>query len=135
MTTDEMPTRTRGTRDAYRAADESVGWADRSDRVRLDVTGPDRVKFLHNLTTNDVKRLAPGRGCEAFVTSLQGKTLGYVILLNAGDRLIVRTDPGGLGPLLPHFQKYGALEEVAWEDVGGRTFEYHLAGPLAEEAL
>src|SRR5690242_11933486 len=120
MTLDDPQAPGPDTRDAYRAVDKAVGRADRSVRVRLEVTGPDRVKFLHNLTTNDVKRLAAGRGREAFVTSLQGKTLGYVTLLNAGDRLIVRTDPGGLASLLPHFQKYGALDEVAWDDVGGR---------------
>jgi folate-binding protein YgfZ len=116
---------------AYRAVQHAVGLIDRSARVRLAVTGPDRVKFLHNLTTNDVKRLPVGRGCEAFVTSLQGKTLGYVTLLAAEDRILLRTDPGGLEFLLPHFAKYGALEDVAWEDVSAATFELHLAGPGA----
>jgi folate-binding protein YgfZ len=116
---------------AYRAVQQAVGLIDRSARVRLAVTGPDRVKFLHNLTTNDVKRLAVGRGCEAFVTSLQGKTLGYVTLLAAEDRILLRTDPGGLEFLLPHFAKYGALEDVTWEDVSAATFELHLAGPNA----
>ena len=63
----------------YQAANEGVAWCDRSDRVRLEVAGPDRSKFLHNLTTNDVKRLPVGRGCEAFVTSLQGKTSLFVL--------------------------------------------------------
>jgi hypothetical protein len=40
-----------------------AGLIDRSDRVRLDINGPDRAKFLHNLTTNDVKRLPAGRVC------------------------------------------------------------------------
>jgi folate-binding Fe-S cluster repair protein YgfZ len=84
------------TPEAYRAVTNGVGFLDRSDRVRLDVTGPDRAKFLHNLTTNDVKRLAPGRGCEAFVTSPQGKTMSYVTLLAGADRIVVRADPGGM---------------------------------------
>lgn len=105
---------------------------DRSSRARLEVAGPDRAKFLHNLTTNDVKRLAPGRGQEAFVTSTQGKTLGYVILLATDDRIILRTDAGALEGLLPHLQKYGVFDDVSLEDVGGRTFELHLAGPNAE---
>jgi len=112
-----------------------AGWIDRSDRHRLDVTGPDRAKFLHNLTTNDVKRLAVGRGHEAFVTSPQGKTLGYVSLLAAEDSILVRTDPGGLAGVLPHFQKYGIFDDVTMADAGPRTFEYHLAGPLAGDLL
>ena len=70
------------------AATTHVGLADHSDRVRLEIAGPDRAKFLHNLTTNEVKRLAVGRGCEAFVTSPQGKTIGYLIILVADDKLI-----------------------------------------------
>jgi folate-binding protein YgfZ len=105
-----------------------VGWIDRSDRARVEVTGPDRAKFLHNLTTNEVKRLAAGRGCEAFVTSLQGKTIGYVILLAAEDRILVRSDPGGLELVMPHLRKYGLFDDVAIEDRGEATFELHLAG-------
>jgi folate-binding protein YgfZ len=123
------------TLEPYRAVNEAVAWLDRSERVRLRVTGPDRVRFLHNLTTNDIQRLAVGRGCEAFVTTPHGKTLAWVTILRAEDHLLLRTDPGGLDLLLPHFQKYGALDEVTWEDVSGATFELHLAGPLAEDLL
>ncbi len=119
--------------EAYRAVTNGVGFLDRSDRVRLDVAGPDRAKFLHNLTTNDVKRLASGRGCEAFVTSPQGKTLGYVSLLAGDDLILVRTNPGGLELALPHLQKYGVFDDVALADVSERSFEFHLAGPRAEE--
>ena len=112
-----------------------AGWIDRSDRDRLDVAGPDRAKFLHNLTTNDVKRLAVGRGHEAFVTSPQGKTLGYVTLLATEDAILVRSDPGGLAGVRPHFRKYGIFDDVTLSDVEARTFEYHLAGPLADDLI
>src|SRR6185312_2283542 len=96
--------------DAYRSATTQAALFDRTDRERLEVAGPDRLKFLHNLTTNDVKRLAVGRGQEAFVTSPQGKTLGYVTLLALDDRILVRADPGGLELTLPHLRKYGIFE-------------------------
>ncbi len=109
--------------------------ADRSDRVRIEVTGLDRAKFLHNLTTNEVKRLAAGRGCEAFVTSPQGKTIGYIIILAAEDRLVVRSDPGGMELVLPHFRKYGLFDDVAIEDRTDETFEIHLIGDDVEDTL
>ncbi len=109
--------------------------ADRSDRVRLRITGPDRVKFLNNLTTNDVKRLAVGQGCEAFVTSLQGKTIGYVTLLAANDELLLRSDAGALEGLLSHFQKYAVFDDVAWEDVSASTCELHLIGSNCVDLL
>jgi folate-binding protein YgfZ len=112
-----------------------VGLTDRSDRVRLEITGPDRAKFLHNLTTNEIKRLAVGRGCEAFVTSPQGKTIGYLIILATEDRIMARTDPGGDELILPHFRKYGLFEDVTIDDRTSSTFELHLAGPEAAELV
>jgi folate-binding protein YgfZ len=114
------------------AARKSVAWIDRSDRARLAVAGPDRARFLHNLATNDVKRLAEGDGREAFVTSPQGKTLGYVTLLACPDHILLRTDPGGLEHVLPHLRKYGVFDDVALDDLSDGTFELHLAGPHAE---
>jgi folate-binding protein YgfZ len=111
------------------------GFFDRSDRVRLEVTGPDRAKFLHNLTTNDVKRLPNGRGCEAFVTSLQGKTLGYVIVHAADEKILVRTDPGGWQPMEPHWRKYGVFDDVSVVDETPASFEVHLMGRRAGEGL
>ena len=118
--------------DVERAVQSGCVWFDRSARQRLFVSGPDRAKFLHNLTTNDVKRLAVGRGQEAFVTSPQGKTIGYLTILALDDRLLVRTDPGGLALVLPHLQKYGVFDEVSIDEASARTFEYHLAGPRSE---
>jgi folate-binding protein YgfZ len=110
-----------------------AGLVDRSDRIRLEISGPDRVKFLHNLTTNDIKRLAVGRGCEAFVTSPQGKTIGYLILLAADDKVIARADPGGDALALPHFRKYGVFDDVSIDDRSSSTFELHVFGPRAAE--
>jgi tRNA-modifying protein YgfZ len=119
----------------FQAVATHAGIVDRSQRVRLEVGGPDRAKFLHNLTTNDVKRLAVGRGCEAFVTSTQGKTLAYTILLACEDRILVRSDAAGLELAVPHFQKYGVFDDVTIDDVSATTFEFHLFGCNAETPL
>jgi folate-binding protein YgfZ len=121
--------------ETYRAIDADAGFADRSGRDRLDVTGPDRAKFLHNLTTNDIKRLDVGHGMEAFITSPQGKTLGYCTLLGCEDRIVLLTDAGGVASVLPHLTKYGAFDEVALDDVGAQTFIVHVVGPRADEIL
>jgi folate-binding Fe-S cluster repair protein YgfZ len=119
----------------FEAIATHAGLVDRSDRVRLEISGPDRAKFLHNLTTNDIKRLAVGRGCEAFVTSPQGKTIGYLIVLAADGKLIARADPGGDVLALPHFRKYGVFDDVAIDDRSSSTFELHLFGPHAAEVV
>lgn len=122
-------------RSGYDAARAQVAWIDRSARGRLIVTGADRARFLHNLVTNEVKRLPEGAGCEAFVTSLQGKTLGFVTLLVSGEQILVRTDPDALAGLMPHFTKYGALDDVTLQEATSSTFELHFAGPRAVDLV
>ncbi len=101
---------------------------DRTSRVRLEIKGPDRARYLHNLTTNEVKKLAVGRGCETFVTSPQGKTLAYVILHALDDRILLRADQGGLEHAQAHLAKYGVFDDVALDEISAQTFELHLFG-------
>jgi tRNA-modifying protein YgfZ len=115
----------------YHAAKTASALLDRSDRVRLEVSGLDRAKFLHNLTTNDVKRLAVGSGVEAFVTSPQGKTLAHVTILAEEDRLLLRADAPLFENTLAHLRKYGLFDDVSIEDITKSTFELHLAGSTA----
>ena len=117
------------------ALTDPLTWFDRSDRIRLEITGPDRAKFLHNLTTNDVKRLAGGAGHEAFVTSPQGKTLAYITNLATDRAILVRSDPGVADSFVPHLTKYGVFDDIALDDVSGETFEYHLVGPSADQVV
>ena len=114
---------------------ESIFFSDRSRHARLEIFGTGRGKFLHNLTTNDVKRLAAGKGHESFVTSPQGKTIGFMTVLATDGRLILRTDPDGFSLSLPHFEKYGVFDEIELETTTNQTFEYHLQGSKIEEEL
>jgi len=119
----------------FQAIASHVGLALRSDSVRIEITGPDRAKLLHNLTTNDIQRLPVGRGCEAFVTSTQGKTLAYTILLACEDHVLLRSDPGGMDLALPHFQQYGVFSDAEIKDVSASTFEFHVIGTDAAKLL
>lgn len=121
--------------DQYRAVEETIGWADRRSRSRLRVSGPDAAKFLHNVTTNDVKRLPVNRGCESFVTSLKGRTLAFVSVLRLSDSFLVRSDPEGLSDALPHMSKYGVFDDVEIDDGALESSEHHLVGPGAEAWL
>lgn len=121
--------------DAVHAIGHAVALAERPARLHLAITGPDRAKCLHNLSTNDVKRLPIGRGCEAFVTSLQGKTLAFVTLLALDDRIHLRSESASGPALKAHLAKYAALEDVHVADQSDSTFEFHLLGPAAEDLL
>ena len=114
---------------------DGVALADYSDRTQIEVTGADRQSFLHNLCTNDVRGLVPGAGREAFVTSVQGKVLGHILIFCEPDQLVLETTGGQAQRLLRHFERYIIREEVIFADCSVDCAELLLAGPGAAGLL
>ena len=117
----------------YRALTAGVGVAELADRTLLEVTGADRTTFLHSFTTSDVKKLASGHTCEAFVTSPQGKTLGHGFLTNTGSALTFDTTAGQAQTLIAHFDHYIISEDVTLRDVSSYQGELLIAISQAAE--
>lgn len=108
---------------------------DVSDRTQIELTGRDRVKFLHSFCTNDIKKLQPGEGCEAFVTNVNGKVLGHIFVFAERDSLWLESVAGAAATLLPHFDKYVITEDVRFTDRSAEFAEWLLAGPASTELL
>lgn len=85
-------------------------------RTIVKMTGADRISFLHNLCTNDIRKLQPGNGCEAFITDVRGKTIGHVTAHHSEDALWLCSSPNQATTLLPHFDKYLITEDVQLSD-------------------
>jgi folate-binding protein YgfZ len=121
----------------YRAALESAAFFDLSACGKLEAAGKDAAAFLHNLSTNDIKRLTPGHGCEAFFTNAKARVLAYVWIQCAarGDTVCYEIDTApSLGEILfQHLNHYLISEQVELADQTGTLAELHLAGPRAVE--
>ncbi|AUJ64672.1 folate-binding protein YgfZ [Aestuarium zhoushanense] len=59
-----------------------------TDRTILAVTGSDRVKFLHGLTTNDLRTPIEGIAYAALLTP-QGKYLADFFMVGQADRILI----------------------------------------------
>ena len=64
----------------HEAVRERAGLIDRSERGKIEMTGKDRVPFLHGLVTNDVKGLQPGQGTEAALLDTFGKVTALLVV-------------------------------------------------------
>ena len=106
---------------------------DVSDRTQIEVTGRDRVKFLHSFCTNDIKKLQPEQGCEAFVTNGNGKVLGHIFVFAERDSLWLESVAGSAAPLLAHFNKYLITEDVRFADHSTEFIELLLIGEQSTE--
>jgi tRNA-modifying protein YgfZ len=119
----------------YAALTEGVGIAELPGRTILAVTGADRTHILHSFSTNDIKKLNVGGGCEAFITSSQGKTLGHVLIFCEANQHVMDTAPGQAATLLAHFDRYVITEDVQLTDRSSELVELLIAGPKAAELL
>jgi folate-binding protein YgfZ len=119
----------------YAATTTAAALFDFSDRTLVELTGSDRVKFLHSFCTNDVKRLGAGQGCEAFVPNVKGRVVGHVWIDATDSSLWLDADPGSAERLVPHLERYVINEDVAIADRSADWGELLLAGPEAADRL
>lgn len=119
----------------YQAARKSAGLFDLSSRDELRLTGKDRLTFLHGFCTNDINKLQPGQGCEAFASSIQGKTLGHIFVFAKQDHLLIDTTPKAADVLQPHLDRYLITEDVDIEITSQNRRLFYLSGPEAISIL
>ncbi|MCE9606909.1 MAG: hypothetical protein K8U03_18655 [Planctomycetia bacterium] len=115
------------------------GTVDFSTRGKIELTGADRAVFLHNLCTNDIKNLAAGTGCEAFLLDAKGHIQFYVFVHNTGERLLLEeigapaVEVGAR--LRKHLDKYLIREKVTITDRTNDWAELLIAGANAAEIV
>lgn len=100
----------------YDAAIAGAGVVRLRDWSTVRAAGNDRATFLHNMCTNDVKRLTAGEGCEAFFTDVKGKIVAHGFLLAGLDAIEIVTVPGTAPRLIAQLDRYVIREDVALSD-------------------
>ncbi len=124
----------------YFAAISAAAVFDVSTVAKLELSGPDAPKFLHNLCTNDVESLPLGGGCEAYLCDSRAKVQFAIWVYHirpGGDRhaIWVETTPGRNADLVKYLDRYLISEAVEIADVTERFAQMHLAGPKAADVL
>jgi tRNA-modifying protein YgfZ len=122
-------------REEYAAAVSAAAIFDWSDHGLIELTGKDRVTFLHGFCTNDIKRLVAGQGCEAFVTNVKGRILGHIWIEADTTALRLDAGPGSPSRLCAHLERYIINEDVTVADVSADWCELLVMGPSAGSAI
>ena len=119
----------------YNALTAGAGFVDVSDRAKLEITGDDRAAFLHNLTTNAIKSLEPGQGCEAFMLDVRGHVLGRLLVFCAPHSLLIDSVSGENQRIAAHFERYHIRERIEIHDRTDAWGELFVAGAQARAIL
>lgn len=107
----------------------------RSDWGRVKVTGADRAQFLHNMTTQDIKGLAPGQGAPAAVINQRANILDHVEVHADAEAYYVVTSPGRTEDVLAWWDRYLITEDVQLTDLTAVTGLWYVSGARAREVV
>ncbi len=102
---------------------------DRSNRGVVRIAGPDRLGWLHSLTTQHLERLAAGTAAEALVLSPQGHVEHHLVLTDDGESAWAHVEPGAAAPLLDFLTSMRFMLRVEPEDVSDQYAVLTLEGP------
>jgi folate-binding protein YgfZ len=118
----------------YQALTGGAGLLDLSARGRIRVTGEDRARLLHAMTTNHVQNLLPGDGLYAFFLNAQGRIQADVYVLCFEDHFLLDTEPETRTLVYEHLDRFIIADDVTLEDISGETFCFGLEGQDALDA-
>jgi tRNA-modifying protein YgfZ len=114
-----------------RAVEATWGVVDVSHRDVIKITGPDRLSWLHSLTTQHLEQLAPGESAEALILDPQGHVEHALSLTDDGETTWIHLEPGTAPALLEFLTSMRFMLRVELEDVSADYAVLALLGPEA----
>lgn len=115
-----------------RVVRKAVGLIDLSYRGKVEVTGKDRVLFLHNLLSNDIKSLGLGNGCYAALLTPQGRIVADVNVYAFASSFLLGMEPGLEPKVIGYLEKHRINEDVSLRDATNDWAVLSLQGPRSE---
>ena len=99
-----------------RALESGTAWADLSHLNIVAVTGEDRLKWLHDLTTQFVSDLQPGVWMPSMILDAQGHVEFQFNLVDDGNTTYLVLDPGYVEKLVEYLTKMKFMLRVDVRD-------------------
>ena len=93
------------------------GFVDLSHRGVLRISGPDRLPWLHSLTTQHLQTLEPGKPTAALVLSPNGHVEHAMYGVDDGEAFTVHVEPGEAAPLAGWLDRMRFMMRVEVEDL------------------
>jgi folate-binding protein YgfZ len=121
---------------ATQAAREKVAVCDRSHWGRIRVSDEDRIRFLHNQSTNDFQQLQPGQGCNTVMVTSTARTIDLVTAYVMEDAVLLLVSPNRRQYLMDWLDRYIFFaDRVQLTDVTSDTVTFSLIGPESDALL
>lgn len=115
----------------YRAARESATLFDTNWHAIFALSGRDRVKYLHAISSNNIKDLGEGHGVFALLLNPQGHILAELEVYSLKDKLLVLSHASARERAFATLKKYILGSQVQLEDLTGQFGSLAFEGPGA----
>lgn len=121
---------------AIQAARQGVALVDLSHWGRLKISGDDRLRYLHNQSTNDIQRLKPGQGCDTVFVTSTGRTIDLATAYVMQDSVLVLVSPNRRQQLIEWLDRYiFPMDRVELKDATSECATFSLIGPESDTLL
>lgn len=118
------------------SANKSMQLYDRSHWGLLSLKGSDRLRFLHNQTTNKIQSLTVGQGCDTVFVNSTGRTLDLATAWIAENEVRVLVSPNRRQLLLDWMDRYlFPMDKVELADLSGQYAIFTLLGDVEDIKL
>jgi aminomethyltransferase len=131
----DVPERFSGFLNEYHALQTTVGLLDYSNASVLEVSGRDRIRFLHGMLTQDIKSLQSGEGCYAALLTPRGRIIADMQVYCGRESLLL-TAGAALREKIPQaLKKYIIADQVEVVDSSESRGILSVQGPCASRLL
>ena len=121
---------------AIQAVKEGVAVCDRSSWGRIRVSDDDRIRFLHNQSTNDFQILKPGQGCDTVMVTSTARTIDLVTAYVLEDAVLLLVSPNRREIIMQWLDRYIFFaDKVQLTDVTNETATFNLIGPESDAII
>lgn len=127
----QLPDQFGDLRQEFRFAHESVALIDKNYRCYLSLTGPDRVRYLNAILTNNVKDLVLSHGIVSLLLNSQGRILAEIETYALSEQLFCVSYAMIRPRLIETLEKYIIMDDVTLVDETQRYGTLALEGPAA----
>ena len=121
---------------ALAAIENEVAICDRSHWGVIKITGEDRLRYLHNQSTNDFEKLQPGESCDTVFVTSTARTLDLATAYATEDAVIILVSSHRRQQLLAWLDKFiFPFDKVELEDISAKYSVFSLIGTASKAIL
>jgi len=122
--------------EAFLASRRGVILCDRTHWGRIQISGQDRLRFLHNQSTNNFNILQPGQGCDTVFVTSTARTIDLATAILTEDAVLLLVSPNRRQQLLELLDRYiFPMDKVELKDLTNSTAAFSLIGPESSKLL